>query len=199
MALTRKFLSAMGIEADKIDEIITAHSETVEGLKAERDKYKKDADKLPTVQAEFDKLKADADANTPYKEKYEKEHQDFEAFKNEQTEKETKAKKTEAYTALLKEAGVSEKHLNAVLKVTDLSTIELDKDGKIKDADKATESIKNEWSDFIGTPAQKGADTPTPPGGNGENQSHHGSGRAKELEKQYHENLYGPTNNGGKE
>ena len=28
MALTRKFLSALGIESDKVDEIISAHTET---------------------------------------------------------------------------------------------------------------------------------------------------------------------------
>lgn len=33
MALTRKFLAAMGIEADKIDSIIDAHTETVDALK----------------------------------------------------------------------------------------------------------------------------------------------------------------------
>ena len=45
MALSRKFLAAMGIEADKIDEIITAHVETVDGLKKERDDLKEKADK----------------------------------------------------------------------------------------------------------------------------------------------------------
>ena len=33
MALTRKFLKAMGIEDDKIDQIIDAHTETVTALK----------------------------------------------------------------------------------------------------------------------------------------------------------------------
>ncbi len=35
MALTRKFLAALGIEDDKVDEIIQAHTETVNGLKDE--------------------------------------------------------------------------------------------------------------------------------------------------------------------
>ena len=43
MALTRKCLSALGIEAEKIDEIISAHTETVDGLKDEIAKYKGDA------------------------------------------------------------------------------------------------------------------------------------------------------------
>ena len=44
MALTRKFLSAMGIEQDKVDEIINAHVEVTDALKEERDRYKADAD-----------------------------------------------------------------------------------------------------------------------------------------------------------
>ena len=37
MSFTRRFLSALGIEAEKIDEIINAHIEVVDGLKEERD------------------------------------------------------------------------------------------------------------------------------------------------------------------
>ena len=50
MALTRKFLSALGIEADKIDEIINAHSETVDALKEERDNFKSNAEKYADIQ-----------------------------------------------------------------------------------------------------------------------------------------------------
>ena len=63
MALTRKFLAALGIEADKVDEIITAHTETVDALKHERDTFKADAEKLPTVQQELDDLKNEAAKN----------------------------------------------------------------------------------------------------------------------------------------
>ena len=58
MALTRKFLSAMGIEDEKVDEIIGAHTETVNALKEQRDSYKADAEKLPAVQKELDDMKA---------------------------------------------------------------------------------------------------------------------------------------------
>ena len=49
MALTRKFLLALGIEDSKIESIIDAHSETVDALKKERDDYKAQAEKLPEV------------------------------------------------------------------------------------------------------------------------------------------------------
>ena len=42
-----------------------------------------------------------------------------------------------------------------------------DKDGNLKDADKLTENIKAEWSDFIQTQEQQGADVPNPPSNNG--------------------------------
>lgn len=40
-------------------------------------------------------------------------------------------------------------------------------EGKIKDADKLTESIKKEWSDFITVQQTSGAQTQTPPSNTG--------------------------------
>ena len=171
MALTRKFLSALGIDADKIDEIIVAHTESIDGLKDELAKVKKEADKLPGVQKELDELKAAAEQNgkDPYKVKYDALKEDFEAYKKEVTDKETKASKTAAYRELLKEAGISEKRLDAVLRVSDVDSVELDKDGKIKGADKLKDTIKEEWADFIAKEFTKGAPTATPPANNGGN------------------------------
>ena len=57
MALTRKFLAALGIDNDKVDEIIQAHTDTVNGLMDEIEKYKADAEKLPAVEKELKELK----------------------------------------------------------------------------------------------------------------------------------------------
>lgn len=162
MALTRRMLKAMGIEDEKIDQIIDAHTETVDALKEERDDYKKDADKLSGVQKELDDLKK---SGGDWQTKYEKEHTDFEAYKDAQTAKETKAAKDKAYRALLAEAGIPEKRLDTILKVTNLDGIELDADGKIKDAAKHTETVKSEYSDFIVTTTERGANVATPPAG----------------------------------
>lgn len=91
----------------------------------------------------------------------------FDDYKAEQESKETAAKKQSAYRALLKEAGVSEKRIDAVLRVSKLDDVELEDDGKIKGADKLTESIKSEWADFIVTDTKEGVKTPTPPTNNG--------------------------------
>ena len=171
MSLTRKMLKAMNIEDEKIDQIIEAHTEVTESLKAERDKYKGNADKVSDLQLQLDKaneqLKAAGDDG--YKAKYEAIKDEFDGFKQEiETQKAAKLK-SDAYEQLLKDAGVSEKRIAAVLKVSDLANIELDADGKIKDADKLTENIKAEWSDFIQTQGTQGADVPNPPSNNGGN------------------------------
>lgn len=172
MALTRKLLKGMGLTDEQIDTVIEAHTETVDGLKEDVNKYKADAGKLATVQKELDDLKAAGDGG--YKEKYENEKKAFEDFKKEQTAKETKVAKETAYRELLKAAGVNEKRIPAVLKVTDLNSVELDGD-KIKDAEKFTESIKTDWADFIESSNTSGANTNNPPENNTGNSKDLGS------------------------
>lgn len=162
MALTRKFLTALGIEAEKVDEIIQAHVDTLEPIKAERDKYKADAEKLPNVQKELDDIKGASDKD-PYKVKYEAIKEEFSKFKSDVTAKETRAKKENAYKALLKECGVSEKRIDAVLRVSDIDKVEFDDEGKVKSADDIKKAIKEEWADFIQTTTREGANTATPP------------------------------------
>ena len=164
MSLTRKMLKAMGIEEEKIDQIIEAHTETVDGFKDKLNDYKDKAEKYDGVKKELDELK---DGDNDWQKKYEKEHSDFEAYKTDITAKETKRTKEHAYRELLRGAGVSEKRLDAILKVTNLDSVELDKDGKIKDADKHTETVKTEWADFVETTSTQGAETATPPTNNG--------------------------------
>ena len=163
MSLTRKLLKGMGLTEEQVDTIIEAHTETTDGLKKDIEKYKDNAEKLPTVQKELDDLKAAGDGG--YKEKYEKEHQAFEDFKKAQTAKETRQAKENAYREFLKTVGVSEKRIPAIMKVTDLDGIEMDGD-KFKDADKLTESVKTEWADFIETSNTNGANTNNPPANN---------------------------------
>lgn len=166
MALTRQMLSAMEIPSEKIDEIINAHVETVDALKGERDKYKEDAAKLTKVEAQLAEVKkelAETDKNDDWKQKYDDLKSDYDKYKSDVENKATKSAKEAAYKELLKEAGVSDKRIATVLRVTDLDSIKLDKDGKIEDAASVTESIKKEWSDFIVTKTETGAQTATPP------------------------------------
>ena len=167
MGFSRKMLKAMNIEEDKIEQIIDAHSETVDALKAERDGYKEDAAKLAAVQKELDALKAKGDDG--YKAKYEAEKAAHDALKADIAAKETKKAKTEAYRELLKGANIDEKRIATILRAEapTIDKIELDADGKIKNAEQYTESIKSDWADFIVTQSAKGTNTATPPANGG--------------------------------
>lgn len=171
MAFSRKFLAALGIEADKVDEIITAHTEVTDALKADRDKFKADAEKLPNVQKELDELKAEAEKNNgknPFEVKYNALKEEFEAYKADQAAKQSKADKEKAYRAILKEAGIPDKRIDAVLRVSNVDGAELDENGAIKEKDSLLKSIKEEWADFIPSTGKQGANTKNPPsGGNG--------------------------------
>lgn len=171
MALTRKFLTAMGVDAEKIDEIINAHTETVDALKEERDKYKADADALPAIQKELDDLKQAAEKNkdNPYKAQYEELKSEFDAYKADIEKKQTLQNKTDAYKALLQEAKISDKRLASILKVSqdDIDKIEFDAEGKVKDSDKIVKAITEEWADFVVTEGTKGADKNNPPASSG--------------------------------
>lgn len=169
MALSRKMLSAMGIEEDKADEIIKAHTETVDALKEQADGNKTDAAELEKLREQVKSLKADlAEADkSDWEKKYNDLKSEYDTYKTDVENKATHSAKEAAYKQLLIDAGVSEKRIATILKVSDIDGVELDKEGKIKTADKLTENIKEEWADFITTQQEKGAETPKPPANDG--------------------------------
>ena len=149
MGLTRKMLEAMGIENDKIESIIEAHSETVTALKAEREHYKEVAESV--------------DTSEDWKSKYEKEHSDFESFKDKQQKKDIRSAKESALADVYRAAGIAEKYIPALLRIADYDTVELDKNGKAKDRDRLIDEAKQENADFIPTAQVNGAKPATPP------------------------------------
>lgn len=171
MALTRKFLSALGIDAEKIDEIITAHVDTVNSLKEERDVYKNKSEKYDETVSELERVNRELDSlnNDSYKIKYDAIKEEYDNFKTETIKNAEKASKTSAFTALLNEIGISEKIIDKVVKISDIDAIELDDDGKIVDIENLSNNIKNEWSDFIIIEEKRGSNPDNPPGNNGGN------------------------------
>ena len=173
MSLTRKMLKAMGIEEEKIDQIIEAHSETVDSLKADRDSYKEDAEKLKDVQKELDDLKAKGDDG--WKEKHDRLKAEFDQYKNDVQAKETKAAKEAAYRAILKDANLSEKGIEKAIKYAEWDKIELGEDGKLKGANDHIKAAREEWAEYVTTTTTTGAKTSNPPANNGT-----GTGKTKE-------------------
>ncbi len=164
MALTRKFLKGMGLSDEIVDSIIEAHTESTDGLKADRDKYKAEAEKLPGVQKELDDLKATGDGG--YKEKYEKEHSNFEKYKADVQAKESQAAKEKAYRAILKDANLNERGIEKAVKYANWDKIELEADGTVKGAKDHIKTVQEEWAEHVNTSNTTGANTNTPPANN---------------------------------
>jgi hypothetical protein len=204
MALTknqvREILSAAGVSTENmdaaVDAIMNGHITSVNALREERDTYKADAEKLPGVQKELDKANKkiaeneDADAKDKWKVKYDALKEESDNYRTSVEAEKTKRKKSDAYRELLKEAGVSEKRRAAVLRVTDLDSLELDEDGKFKDTENLKKSIKEEWAEFIPVDGKQGANTQTPPQGDGGAGAYTPSRAAQVATKRY-EMLYG--------
>lgn len=167
MALTRKWLSTLGIEADKVDEIIEAHVEVTNGLKADRDKYKEAFDKLPDVEKELETLKANGEEN-PFEKKYNDLKKDFDELQQKIADEKTLDKKESAVRAILKEIKIGEKWIDKIIKFTDFNKIELDGDS-VKNADELKANYLKEYADCVVTTRVKGADTETPPDNTGGN------------------------------
>lgn len=189
MSLTRKLLKGMGLTEEQIDSVIDAHTETVDGLKAQINTYKADAEKLADVQRQLD----EATGRKDYKADYEKALKDLNDYKAEIAGKEKLAAVKAAYKKLLAEKKVGDKYQDSVMGVTDFSGMELDEGGTLKNAEALGKDIETRWNGFIPTITTQGAKPETPPAQNG------GSGanpRAAEIARQRHERLYGKPQEG---
>ena len=188
MALTRKFLEGMGIEEKQVESIIEAHSETVNGLKADRDKYKEQAAKLPDLQKQLEEAQAGQDDS--WEQKYNDEHQAFEDFKAQVELERADAEKAQAYRGMLAKAGIDLKRIDAIMRVTDLSTVEMD-DGKLKDVEKLEEAAKQEWADFVVRTTTKTETPATPP--KGDNMPEGADPEVAKRMQERHERMFGKT------
>lgn len=193
MALSRKFLEGMGIEDKQVESIIEAHTETVNGLKAERDRYKEQAEKVPDLQKQLEEAQA-ASEGGDWEEKFNAEHQAFEDFKAQVATEKAEAEKAQAYRGMLMAAGIDPKRIDAIMRVTDLSEVEMGEDGKLKEAGKLEEAAKEEWADFVLKTITKGSDPATPP----ENKDKIPEGADPEIARRMqerHERMFGKTEN----
>ena len=175
-AQLKEILSKAGVSEDNmsaaVKEIMAGHEASIEALQEERDNYKDSASKYESEHKRAEDLeKKLKDANESnkdsYKVKYEAMKEEFDEYKKGIQAEKTKATKTEAFKALLKEIGISEKRIDSVTKVSDIDSLKLDKDGKIDGIEELKKSLETEWADFIVKEQSKGANVANPPAGNG--------------------------------
>lgn len=171
MALTRKSLKAMGLTDEQVDSVIEMHTETVDGLKAQIAEQKEAVVKLEDVTKERDDLKASLEKSGEADEKYNALKAEYDKYKADVEASKTKAKVETAYKELLKTAGIAEKYIPSIIKVTDLSKEKLDKEGHLEKADALKESALKEYPEFVSKEGAKGVETSTPPTNNGGSRS----------------------------
>lgn len=174
MALTRKLLKGMGLTEEQVDTIIEAHTETVDGLKADLNKYKGDAEKLPGVQKELNDLKAAGDDG--WKEKHDKVKKEFDDYKEEVTNKETRTAKEKAVRAYLESKNIEGANLNLAMRScgAEIDALELDGD-KIKDTKALDDLVNGDFAGLVTNTTVQGAKTVTPPAN-----TNKGAGKTKE-------------------
>lgn len=167
MALTRKSLKAMGLTDEQVDSIVEMHTETVDGLKDKLKTAEEKATQLDGVQKELDALKAKG--GDDYKAKYEAEKKAFADYKADQTAKETKAAKESAVRAYFEGKNITGGNLNIAMRGAkdEINGLELDADGKIKDTSALDALVSGEYAALVVTTQTRGANTATPPAGNG--------------------------------
>lgn len=167
MSLTHKALSAMGIEPEKIEQILEMHRETIDSIKADKDKAVEQVKALEEKAGKVEELEKKLSKFEETNEKYNSLKDEYEKYKTDISAKETKAAKTKAYRDLLKDIGVSDKYFDDVIRIADIDSIKLDDQGAIVGVDELKTTAKDKWKPYIFTEETKGAKTPTPPSNTG--------------------------------
>ena len=151
----RKWLKGVILNEDltadeKENLIMECHTGITDGMKDKIDELKAEADKAADLQKQLE-------SGEDYKKKYEDEHKAFEDFKKQTASEAESAKIRSAYRKLLADEGISEKRLDSILKITDLSKMKLDADGNLEDVDGLKKAINDEWGEFKVTVKETGA------------------------------------------
>ena len=156
-ATIRNLAKESGVEIPKeFEDALVAEHLTARNAYAE-EQVKAEPEKQPVAKAE----------NVKDSEEYKTLKADFDKYKAEVTEKETKAAKEAAYRAILKDANLSEKGIEKAVKYAEWDKIELGSDGKLKGANDHIKAVRDEWAEYVTTTTTTGAKTSTPPANTG--------------------------------
>lgn len=189
-SLTRSFLKALGLTEDQQTSILEQHSAVVDEIKAERDTYKEEADKLPGVQKELDTLKGGED----YKTKWETEHKAFEDYKSQVAKDAETAKVKSAYKQLLIDEKINPKLVDDLVRLADVDKMKLDKDGKLENLDALKTDIGDKFSMYKVKTENRYSKPETPPGVDNGGMDN----SIRQMTAKWHEAKYGkvPTSQG---
>lgn len=164
MALTRNFLKSMGLTDEQVNAIIENHTETIEGLKNERDAYKLKADRADELDQQLtaanEKLANSGDAARV--------QQEFDDYKAAVEAEKNTAKKRAAMDVLLRDqVGIKrDSARKLIIDAMDMTPYELEND-QIKGSETVAEALKKTHAEWISESETKGVPPANPPAGGG--------------------------------
>lgn len=167
VAFTRKFLKALGMEEEKIEQIIDAHSEVTNALKEQIKEAEENASKLESKSKEYDELKKKADEYDSTASELKKIKSEYEKYKSDIESKETATAKEAAVKAYFESKKITGANLDIALRgcKDEIASVEL-KDGKISDTSALDVLITGTYSGLISKEGVSGINVPNPPKNN---------------------------------
>lgn len=166
--MKRSFLTALGLEKDQIDQIMSEHGSTVELIKEKnQESVEKQVEKF---NAKISELQEKVDSaptgnNGKLEEMYNALKAEYDEYKTGVENEKTVASKQSVLRGHLEKDGANPKLIKLLEREFDLSKLEVDGE-KIKDWDSVSKPIKEAYADVFGVTQTKGADVATPPGEN---------------------------------
>lgn len=161
-------LKAMGIEDEKIEQIIEAHAETVSALKDQIEEAKESSENLGKITKERDELLKKLEESGKTSDKYEKLKAEFEKYKTDVEGEKTAAAKNKAVKDYFESKNITGANLDIALRgcKDEIAAIELE-DGKIKDASVLDKLISGTYAGLVSKSTAIGANVPNPPSNSG--------------------------------
>lgn len=168
----KQILKNEGIEDEKVNSLAEILGIKIAEEFVKKDQYGKKIQQIDALQEKINDMEAQL-SNTndnEYKDKYEALVSEFDQYKADIQNKETRANKSNLLNAKLKESGVTNpKLINLLSKEFDLDKIEIE-DNNIKNWDNILNPVKENYSDFFETTGISGAEPNNPPQNNPSNE-----------------------------
>lgn len=170
MSLTRKLLKGMGLTEEQVDTIIEAHTDTVDGLKADLKTAQEGVKNTSALEKKIRELEGDLEAakKDGWKDKHDSVKKEFDDYKADIEAEKTRATKENAVRSYFEGKNITGENLELAMRGSrdEVAALELDGD-KIKDTKALDELVSGAFSRLVSTTKTVGANTSTPPANNG--------------------------------
>ena len=171
-----------------INAIASAIKTAVGNEYVEKERYKSKLTEIETLKEHAQTADEKATTAGKWQDDYNKLKEEFDQYKETVKAEKAQANKEKVYREALKDANLNEKGIEKAVKYADWSGIEIEEDGKLKNAKDLVKAVREEWAEYINKTSTQGVQTTTPPAGTGEN---HQPSRAAMVAQKHYEAVYG--------